>query len=88
MIGNNLQQYRRELPLWERKIFGFPLKNVSGKRHTSPLLLRITQLQGEQYVGIAVLFKTKWKEKEFQFSDYKHIDNWIDSFPGRDEIRL
>jgi hypothetical protein len=71
--------------LWKRKIFGLPLKNISG-RQASPLLLRVTKLQGEQYVGIAVLFKTEGKG--IQLGDYKLIEDQMDIFPGRCEVKL
>jgi CRISPR-associated protein Cmr1 len=80
-LGFSLQECRKGVqPLWKRKIFGLPLKNISG-RQASPLLLRVTKLQGEQYVGIAVLFKTEGKG--IQPSDYKLIEDQMDIFPGR-----
>lgn len=89
VIGTNLQDYRSIInPLEKRKIFGLPLKNYSG-RHASPLLLRITKLQGDKYVGIAVLFKTLWQEKErVPFSEYETIEGWIAQFPGKCEVKI
>jgi CRISPR-associated protein Cmr1 len=86
-IGENLQAYRSGItPLWRRKIFGLPLKNVSGSRVASPLLLRVAKLQGGQYVGMAVLFKTTGGGAGQ--GGYKLIEDWIDAFPGRQEVNL
>jgi len=86
-IGFSLQAWRKDIePLWKRKIFGLPLKNVSGERRASPLLLRLIKLQGEQYVGLAVLFKTTGKG--IYPNDYQLIEDAIESFPGRSEVKL
>jgi len=92
-IGASLQDYRREInPIQRRKIFGLPLMGVDNKsRRSSPLLLRITKLQGEQYVGVAVLFKTKVETRTEQFStaDYTLIDRWVtQGFPQALEVKL
>lgn len=88
VIGTKLQEYRRNiLPIWKRKIFGLPLKGVSNQRFASPLLLRVTKLQGEQYVGVAVLFKTMLDS--VNMSDYGLIEQWIkQDFPDALEVRL
>ncbi len=88
-IGKKLQDYRRTItPLHRRKIFGLPLKDVDMKhRRSSPLLLRITKLQGEQYLGVAVLFKTK--VAGISMSDYELIEKWIaQDFPKALEVKL
>ncbi len=86
-IGQDLQAYRSGItPLGRRKVFGLPLKNVSGSRRASPLLLRVAKLQGGQYVGMAVLFKTTGGG--VGPGDYKLIEDWIDAFPGRSEVKL
>ena len=83
-VGTNLQQYRQKKSLQEKSIFGLPLKNVSGKRRASPLLLRVSKLHGEQYVVIAVLFKTVG---EGVYSEkYKIIEDWIKQFSGKLEV--
>jgi CRISPR-associated protein Cmr1 len=92
-IGASLQDYRREInPIQRRKIFGLPLMGVDNRnRRSSPLLLRITKLQGEQYVGVAVLFKTKAETRTEQFStaDYTLIDRWVtQDFPKALEVKL
>ena len=92
-IGASLQNYRREInPIQRRKIFGLPLMGVDNRnRRSSPLLLRITKLQGEQYVGVAVLFKTKVETRTEQFStaDYTLIDRWVtQGFPQALEVKL
>ena len=92
-IGASLQDYRRDInPIQKRKIFGLPLMGVDNKsRRSSPLLLRITKLQGEQYVGVAVLFKTKVETRTEQFStaDYALIERWItQDFPKALEVKL
>lgn len=80
-IGASLQAYRGSInPIQRRKIFGLPLMGVDNKnRRSSPLLLRITKLQGEQYVGVAMLFKTKVETRTDHFStaDYALIDRWV-----------
>lgn len=81
-IGSNLQMYRRGLPLQSRTVFGLPLIGVDNRsRRASPLLLRIVELQGNAYVGIAILFKTGNE-------DYRIIENWANSFPGKVEVTL
>jgi CRISPR-associated protein Cmr1 len=86
-LGESLQEYRSRIPIYQRGIFGFPLPpKVFNKRRASPLLLRVAKLQGGQYVGIAVLFKTiDW---EVRFSDYEIIEGWIKTFPVKLEVKL
>ena len=82
-IGNNLQTYRRDLPLQSRTVFGLPLMDVDNRsRQASPLLLRIVELQKGRYAGLAVLFKTghNW--------DYTLIEKWANGFPGRTKVTL
>jgi CRISPR-associated protein Cmr1 len=82
-IGSNLQSYRSDLPLESRTVFGLPLIGIDNRsRHASPLLLRIVELQGEVYVGIAVLFKTGGDQ------NYTLIEKWANSFPGKIEVTL
>lgn len=88
-IGASLQDYRRNIhPIQKRKIFGLPLMGVDNRnRRSSPLLLRITKLQGEQYVGVAVLFKTKGEG--VSMPDYALIEKWIaQDFPKALEVKL
>jgi len=94
-IGASLQIYRRGIsPLWRRKIFGLPLKDVSGKRRASPLLLRVTPIQpekGRQYVGVAVLFKTTGTDplgKTITIKEYDLIEDWIKTFSGKVPVTL
>ncbi len=94
-IGESLQDYRRKItPLWKRKIFGLPLRDVSKDRRASPLLLRLTEIQGNQgkrYVGIAVLFKTTGKDPTGSFvstKDYDLIEQWFNTFSGNLEVTL
>jgi len=92
-IGASLQDYRRSInPIQKRKIFGLPLKDVDMRaRRSSPLLLRITKLQGEQYVGIAVLFKTNVETRTDHFStaDYALIEKWVtQDFPKALGVKL
>ncbi len=82
-IGISLQTYRSGLPLQSRTVFGLPLMGVDNKaRRASPLLLRIVELQGGTYVGIAVLFKTGSNQ------NYRLIENWTNSFSGKVEVTL
>lgn len=76
-IGDSYQSYRGTLSLAQRKVFGFPLRGISGSvdRRSSPLLLRITELQGNTFVGVAVLFKTP--NADISMKDYEYIENWI-----------
>jgi CRISPR-associated protein Cmr1 len=87
-IGESLQDYRASVtPLWMRRIFGLPLKDVDNRaRRASPLLLRIIELQNKQYVGIAVLFKTI--SKDVAIKDYSLIEKWLDTFAGKVEVTL
>ncbi len=64
---------KQTIPKQERQIFGLPLQEVNEHdRLASPLHLRITKLQGGEYVGVAVLFKTQGK-------DYGLIDNFLNN---------
>ncbi len=86
-IGEDLQQYRREVAPGQRKIFGLPLPPlILNKRRSSPLLLRVAELQGKKYVGIAVLFKTV--SSDISLKDYQIIENWINTFRGKQEVML
>lgn len=74
-IGTSLQSYRRDIgDIQRRKVFGLPLKGDS-RRYSSPLLLRITKLQRNQFVAIAVLFKTT--TPFWDTSNYGLIEDWI-----------
>jgi CRISPR-associated protein Cmr1 len=90
VIGESLQDYRSTIPIQKRKVFGLPLKGArsSVERRASPLLLRVTKLQGDKYVGIAVLFKTQDASREVPLADYKLIENWADEFRGKQEVTL
>lgn len=87
VIGTSLQSGRRALsPIRLREIFGLPLPGNS-KRRASPLLLRVAKLQEEQYVGVAVLFKTK--SAGISMSDYARIESWIaKDFPRALQVTL
>ena len=74
-----MQSYRSDIQLHEREIFGLPLGRNNARR-ASPLLLRVTELQKEGYVGIAVLFKTGSPQQ------YVPIEKWINSFSGKVEV--
>ncbi len=86
-LGERLQDYRSDIPIEKRKIFGLPLPPIIfNKRRTSPLLLRVAELQGNKYVGIAVLFKTAGRDVSMQ--DYKLIEDWANEFRGKQEVTL
>ncbi len=87
-IGADLQWYRSDIkPLEDRAIFGLPLKDVTNARRASPLLLRITQLQGNKYVGVAVLFKTFYRD--IYMEDYDDVvADWLNSFDKSIEVAL
>ncbi len=86
-LGENLQSYRSHIAIERRKIFGLPLPPIIfNKRRASPLLLRVAELQGKKYVGIAVLFKTAGSD--VSMADYKFIENWANEFPGKQEVML
>jgi CRISPR-associated protein Cmr1 len=87
-IGADLQWYRSGIkPLEDRAIFGLPLKDVTNARRASPLLLRITQLQGNKYVGVAVLFKTFYRD--IYMEDYDEIiAEWLNTFDSSIEVTL
>jgi CRISPR-associated protein Cmr1 len=86
-LGEQLQSYRSQIDIYRRRIFGLPLPPKFFKdRRSSPLLLRITQLQGNRYVALAVLFKTGGKN--ICIEDYGIIERWITGFAGRLEVTL
>jgi CRISPR-associated protein Cmr1 len=85
-IGKKLQDYRHSLHITQRKIFGLPLPPLSQQRRSSPLLLRIIELQNNRYVGIALLFKTVTHDVHKE--DYAIIEHWISAFPGAVEVTL
>ncbi len=86
-LGEKLQDYRSRTPIGQRKIFGLPLMPIiRDKRRASPLLLRVAELQGNKYVGIAVLFKTTGSDMRIE--DYAVIEKWINEFRGKVEVML
>ena len=86
-LGENLQSYRSHIAIERRKIFGLPLPPIIfNKRRASPLLLRVAELQGKKYVGIAVLFKTAGSG--VSMGDYKFIEDWVNEFRGKQEVML
>ncbi len=86
-LGERLQEYRSRIPIGRRKIFGLPLMPIiRDKRRASPLLLRVAELQGNRYVGIAVLFKTTGGDVHLE--DYNVIEKWINEFRGKLEVTL
>jgi CRISPR-associated protein Cmr1 len=86
-LGENLQSYRSHIAIERRKIFGLPLPPIIfNKRRASPLLLRVAELQGNKYVGVAVLFKTAGSD--VSMGDYKFIEDWVNEFRGKQEVML
>jgi len=85
-IGERLRDYRSHLNTIQRKIFGLPLLPLFTTRRASPLLLRISALSNNTYVGIAVLFKTSGEG--IQREDYSIIEQWIDMFSAPLEVML
>jgi CRISPR-associated protein Cmr1 len=55
------------------------LKSLKKARMASPLLLRVSWLQSNQYIGIAVLFKTKGKYVS-DMDDYQFINDFIKEY--------
>jgi CRISPR-associated protein Cmr1 len=86
-LGERLQDYRSHISIEQRRIFGLPLPPKFFKeRRASPLMLRVTELQGNKYVGIAVLFKTGGRN--IRMEDYTVIERWINEFRGKLEVTL
>lgn len=86
-LGEELQTHRSHIALEQRKIFGLPLPPLFFKeRRASPLLLRVVELQEKRYVGLAVLFKTS--ARGIRLADYQIIENWINTFRGKQEVML
>jgi CRISPR-associated protein Cmr1 len=86
-LGERLQEYRSRIPIGRRKIFGLPLMPIiRNQRRASPLLLRVAELQGNRYVGIAVLFKTTGGDVHME--DYSIIERWANEFRGKLEVTL
>jgi len=90
-IGKELQACRRNISSPEqRAVLGLPLiirglqdqklkKALEDSRRASPLLLKIKKLQGEQFVGIAVLFKTHVLPiPGLPQPDYTLVEEWIE----------
>jgi CRISPR-associated protein Cmr1 len=87
VIGERMQEYRNQISIEQRIIFGLPLPPILfNKRRASPLHLRITELRNSTYVVVAVLFKTSGDD--VQIKDYAVIEQWIDVFPEKLEVRL
>jgi CRISPR-associated protein Cmr1 len=85
-MGDSLQNYRGGIgDLKQREIFGLPL-GFNQNRRSSPLHLRIAKLQGDNYVGIAVLFKTIGKD--VSIDDYRLIEDWANEFSGKVQVTL
>lgn len=92
-IGRELQAGRKSISsLQRRTAFGLPLivrdleksklkETLEKYRRASPLHLKINRLQGGKYVGIAVLFKTRYKSIDniLPEPDYSLIENWIEN---------
>ena len=89
-IGKELQACRNSIALPERTTLGLPLivqrmeksklqKALEDNRRASPLMLTIKKLQGDHYVGIAVLFKTHYGSiGPLPAPDYTLIEEWIE----------
>jgi CRISPR-associated protein Cmr1 len=90
-IGMELQNGRRSiLSLNKRAAFGLPLivrdlddlklKGIlKDNRRASPLLLKVSRVQKEQFVGVAVLFKTPYDAIDVvPEPDYSLIEKWIE----------
>lgn len=83
-LGESLQDYRGNFPRSERVIFGLPLQGITNRdRMSSPLHLCLSRLTDGQYIGIAVLFKTRAQLSPLEPSDaeYKRIEDWFS--PGQ-----
>lgn len=86
-LGERLQDYRSRVLIGRRKVFGLPLMPIiRDQRRASPLLLRVTELQGNRYVGVAVLFKTI--SSDVHIEDYTIIERWANEFRGKVEVTL
>lgn len=87
-IGEDLQDYRGGItPIQRRRVFGLPLKDVDNKaRRSSPLMLRLIELQGNKYVCVAVVFKTVAAGISPQ--DYGLVEQWASDYPGSVEVIL
>lgn len=86
-LGEKLQDYRSRIAIGPRKIFGLPLPPIIfNQRRSSPLLLHVAELQGNRYVGIAVLFKTAGND--IRMEDYSIIEKWANEFRGKLEVTL
>jgi CRISPR-associated protein Cmr1 len=63
-------------------------ESLANSRMASPLLLRISKLQNNKYVGIAVLFKTEGEYVK-NISDYTLIEKFIsDNFDGAIKVEV
>ena len=85
LLGANVPRDNRGFnKLKALEIFGLPLGNNNNRR-ASPLLLRVTKLKNE-YVGLAVLFKTKVENVPLQ--NYAIIEDWINTFSMKEKVEL
>ncbi|HET8913929.1 MAG TPA: type III-B CRISPR module RAMP protein Cmr1 [Ktedonobacteraceae bacterium] len=87
-LGESLQDYRGSFPKQDRVIFGLPLQGVTNKdRMSSPLHLCLHRLSTGQYIGVALVFKTRKEPTSRNSSpsyspdpsdaDYKRIEDWF-----------
>jgi CRISPR-associated protein Cmr1 len=99
-IGEKLHAYRETIkPPERRAVFGLPLmirdladrrlkRELEEHRYASPLLLRITKLQ-QEYVCVAVLFKTKAQNIPLiPPRDYTLIEKWTNMFTRKETVDL
>lgn len=87
-MGKAMQGFRAERGADRNRansIFGVPILHGPSyglQRRASPLWLRVTKLSGGQYVGVATLFKSDFKEGAHEVGGgYAHIESFLKTFP-------
>lgn len=85
-IGSAMQTFRSGQGTdrnTKNSIFGIPIRDGPSyglERRSSPLWLRITKLASGQYVGVATLFKSKFKSDKYEVGGgYRHIEDFVKS---------
>jgi CRISPR-associated protein Cmr1 len=89
-IGSAFSQFRRELSISDRVVFGLPLKGVrvNVDRRASPLWLHVTKLAANSYVGVFTLFKSQFLPGNQVKEDYGLAESFAHSYEQCHEVTL
>jgi len=88
-MGHNLREFRQSMPLRNRAALGLPLRNVSGGRYASPLILTIAPLNVGGYVGIAVMFEPVNRMQRYSPNIREQfVRSFVELFAVKEEVQL